>query len=127
MGVERISGVGMSVGVAVGSVVAVGTKAAKVCSTENFTHIWVASMPISGVGAACGLGAQDAANIIIENRIKIFLTKIFYSPNNFEIIKILYTCLIGFGKFSFILLKNLPAAERKLICQLGETEIKNPP
>lgn len=104
MGVERITGVGMSVGVAVGSGVAVGTKAAKVCSTENFTHIWVASMPISGVGAACGLGAQDAANIIIENRIKIFLTKIFYSPNNFEIVKILYTRLISFRKFSFILL-----------------------
>ena len=79
MGVERIMGVGSGVGVAVGSGVAVGTSAAMVCSTESLTHIWVASMPISGVGAACGLGAQEVINIMIKNNKKSFLPKIIIS------------------------------------------------
>ena len=57
-------------GVAVDSGVGVGTSAAMVCSTESLTHIWVASMPMSGVGAACGLGAQEVINIVIKNKKK---------------------------------------------------------
>jgi len=68
MGVERSMGVGVGVGVAAGSGVAVGTSAAMVCSTDSLTHIWVASIPISGVGAACGLGAQDVINKMIKNK-----------------------------------------------------------
>ena len=55
---ERVGGAESGVGVAVGSGVAVGINAARVCSTEIWTHICVASIPISGVGAACGFGAQ---------------------------------------------------------------------
>lgn len=51
MGVECKVGVEMSVGAAVGSGVVVGMAAARVCWTDRSTHIWVASAPISGVGA----------------------------------------------------------------------------
>ena len=90
MGVDRSMGVGSGVGVAVGSVVAVGTRAAIVCSTESFTHIWVASMPISGVGAACGLGAQEVNNIMIKKIKKSVLPKLLF-PSLHETDKIIYT------------------------------------
>ena len=79
MGVDRIKGVGTAVEVAVGSNVAVGTSATRVCSTESLTHIWVASMPISGVGAACGLGEQEVIRTMIKEKILGLLTKIFSS------------------------------------------------
>ena len=84
MGVKRMIGVGTSVGVAVSSGVAVGIKAAKVCSTDSLTHIWVASIPISGVGAACVFGAQEANNKRLKEIRIIFLFKIITSPNGNE-------------------------------------------
>jgi len=62
--------------------VAVGTSAAIVCSTESLTHIWVASKPISGVGAACGLGAQDVIKNMIKNKKKSLLPKSSFPSAN---------------------------------------------
>jgi hypothetical protein len=86
MGVECITAVGISVGIAVDSGVAVGIKAARVCSTDILTHICVASIPISGVGAACGFGEQEAIKEILMKRIKTLLFKIITSPNGLKTI-----------------------------------------
>jgi len=43
------------------------------------THIWVASIPISGVGATCGLGAQEVIKTMIKERINELLLKYFSS------------------------------------------------